>query len=766
MNSLTQRIGFLAGFVAVVWATPALAQRWREPPQIGYAYPAGGQQGQTLQITIGGQRFHQKTEVFVSGDGIEASLFEYLPPLRNKEINKIREVLKQAQNQFREANKKRKDKVSLRSREGRMQLKKLVAKIAKEKEVEVRDIMRFREWRKRRNDPKRQLNPQLAETLTAEVKIDPDATPGVRTIRIVTPRGISNPIRFLVGQLAQVDEIEPNHLPGSAMKVDNLPVVINGQIMPGDVDHFRFTGKKGQQIVLNVDARKIVPYLADAVPGWFQAVVAICDAEGEELAFADDFRFEPDPILHYTLPSDGEYIVKIRDSIYRGREDFVYRIRLGQLPQITGVYPLAVPVGQPSTIHVSGYNIPKGQQVQKPRPSQEGLLPVRVQKGTFAAEPRNVLVVDTPVLSENEPNDPASQAMKLKGDATVNGRIDQPGDVDVYSIIAGKGETIIARVQARTLGSPLDSLLWITDAAGKELARNDDYEDPGEGLVTHHADARLELQAPADGTYLVWIGDTQHRGGKEFAYALQVGGSAGDFDLRVTPSAMNLRAGQTAPIEVFALRKAGFDGPIDLQLVDAPKGFTLSGGRIPAGVDKIRLTLHVPPQTDNAVLRLNLVGEAKLGPRNIRRQAQAADDTMQAFIYHHLVCADQWTVKVDKRRFPGPRWDVKTQLPLTLQPGQKVVLKVEADRPANERDKINIRLDQGPEGVRLVGRKIDGKNIELTLRADKNAKASLAGNLIFEVLATRTFRAGKPNQRTRTIPLGTMPAIPFRIAEE
>jgi len=59
---------------------------------------------------------------------------------------------------------------------------------------------------------------------------------------------------------------------------------------------------------------------------------------------------------------------------------------------------------------------------------------------------------------------------------------------------------------ARRLDSPLDSVLWLTDAAGKELARNDDFEDKGAGLTTHHADCRISSspQTAATSTASTW----------------------------------------------------------------------------------------------------------------------------------------------------------------------------------------------------------------------------------------------------------------------
>ncbi len=760
MHISTRNRGWVLVLALILSSAPAWAQRWREPPQIGYAYPSGGRQGETLQVTVGGQRFKDEAKVFISGQGVQAQLVEYLPPLRQKEISKIREVLRTAQKRFREESKKKEGNVAQRSPQGRALLRKLVAEEAKKKEVTLQDIQRLREWQRRRQDPKRQLNPQLAETMTVEIQIDADAAPGVRTLRVMTNTGLSNPIRFLVGQLPQMDEIEPNSQPDQATKVDNLPIVANGQIMPGDVDHFRFTGKRGRQIVIDVDARKIVPYLADAVPGWFQATVALLDAQGNELAFVDDFRHDPDPILAYQIPEDGEYIVQIRDSIYRGREDFVYRIRIGQLPQITGVYPLGVEAGKQAGVELTGYNLPPNQRKQKLRPTSPGKVPVQVQAGKVVSEPWYVRAVDTPVIEAAEPNDSPADALEVKGSAAINGRIETEGDVDVFAVHARKGQALIARVEARTLNSPLDSLLWITDETGKELARNDDYEDPGHGLITHHADSRLEFHAPADGKYLLWIGDTQHRGGQAFTYLLHVGSSAGDFDLRITPSGVNAQAGQALPIEVFALRKGGFDGPIQLELVDAPEEYSLSGATIPAGVDKVRLTLHLPARMkEDAVQTLRMAGQAKIDGRDVERLAEPADDQMQAFIYHHLVCVDQWTFNIRKRRYGGPTWTPKTKLPVTLQPGQKVEYVLQADRiPPN--GKFQIRLDNPPEGISLAGVKIDGNTVTMGIRAAKDAKPS-AGNLMMEALVIRTFNPGKPNQRVRTIPVGYLPATPY-----
>ena len=95
-----------------------------------------------------------------------------------------------------------------------------------------------------------------------------------------------------------------------------------------------------------------MPYVADAVPGWFQAVMRLCDANGKELAYNDDFRFNPDPLIYFEVPEDGEYVLTINEALFRGRESFVYRITIGELPFVTSIFPLGGRVGEPVKIEM------------------------------------------------------------------------------------------------------------------------------------------------------------------------------------------------------------------------------------------------------------------------------------------------------------------------------------------------------------------------------------------------------------------------------
>ena len=168
----------------------------------------------------------------------------------------------------------------------------------------------------------------------------------------------------------------------------------------------------------------MIPYLADAVPGWFESVLTIYDAKGKELASAERFHFQPDPVIHFEVPFDGEYTVEIHDSIFRGREDFVYRLAIGELPFVTGIFPLGGQVGKATSIALTGWNLPRKTFLANHVDAQNGITAL---VGEFInAVP--FAVDDLPECFERKPNQSVKNAQKVTLPCVVNGHISQPGE--------------------------------------------------------------------------------------------------------------------------------------------------------------------------------------------------------------------------------------------------------------------------------------------------------------------------------------------------
>jgi hypothetical protein len=626
---------FAAGCVAALLLLAPRAQAQRTP-YIGYIYPAGGQQGSSFQGFLSGQYLDGATNVIVSGEGVEAVILNHVKPLNGRQLTLLRDRMRELQKGLAAAP-KNSQTISFQNPYNTNVLEKLERDDA---EKELAGIRRQLANPKNRRPP----NPQLAEDVTLKVTLAANAKPGRRELRLMTANGLSNPVAFYVGDLNEYIEVEPKSNPTELGNTVALPVVINGQILPGDVDRFRFRGRRGQKLVVAVSARQLIPYIADAVPGWFQATVGLYDARGKELRYADDFRFNPDPVLYYEIPADGEYVIEIKDSIYRGREDFVYRITVGELPFITSIFPLGGPAGQKTSVALKGWNLP--QPTVELSPAITGLELVQIKQEKFTSNPMPFAADDLPEQSEAEPNNGPRTATPATLPVIFNGRINQPGDWDVFSFTGKAGETMVAEVMARRLNSPLDSILRLADAAGNQVALNDDCEDKGAGLSTHHADSYLMATLPADGTYYLHLGDSQNQGGPDFAYRLRLSAPRPDFELRLVPASLNPRGGGSAPVTVHALRKDGFTNEIKLALKDPPKGFALSGGRVPAGTNVARLNLTAPPLPPEKPVTLVVEGRATIAGQEVVRTAVPAEDMMQAFYYRHLVPAQDLTVAV------------------------------------------------------------------------------------------------------------------------
>lgn len=118
-----------------------------------------------------------------------------------------------------------------------------------------------------------QPNPQPGELIRISIKVAGSAAPGMRELRFTGPAGMSNPLRFEIGTLSEHLELESNEEQAShqsaSYQPQQVPCTFNGQIQAGDVDVLRFYARRGENLVVKGQARALIPYLADAVPGWF-----------------------------------------------------------------------------------------------------------------------------------------------------------------------------------------------------------------------------------------------------------------------------------------------------------------------------------------------------------------------------------------------------------------------------------------------------------------------------------------------------------------
>jgi len=598
-------------------------------------------------------------------------------------------------------------------------------------------------------------NPDLAHI---QLTLEGDAPVGERDLRVVTPGGVSNRFRFYVGQVPEVNEVEPNSTLAEAQTLPSLPVVVNGQAFQADRDFFRFRAKAGEMLVFEVYAEKILPYIADGVPGWFQPSLTLYDAEGREVAFADGFRHHPDPVLFYKVPKDGEYAIEIKDILYRGRDDFVYRLSIGTMPFITHVFPLGGRHNSEVRVKLSGVGLPAAETTLALAADGPARQSVQVSAKGFLSNAVPFAVGDLPEMTETEPNNSPEQANRITPPVTVNGRIDSPGDVDYYVIAAQAKQTLVMEVFARRLDSPLDSLLTLFNPKGKQILENDDTVDKSEGLVTHHCDSYLTYTFPAAGNYMLRIADAQGKGGDEYAYRLTVAPPQPDFLLRLRPDNPRTPQGGYTQFGVTAFRRDGFNGEIKLALKGLPEGFSAQSEVIPAKQNEARMMISVAPGVPLGLYSPTVLGTAHIGDKDVIHQASPCEEVMQAFYYMHNIPSREFSLAVIER---GP-------FTLTLDLPPREVLKVPRSGRVEVVVKVTFKKGVKPGVITLKPTRIPqewhieatpilpGQNqstITITVFGNKAVHSGQRGQLI----VTATMKLDK------TTVFGYVPVIPYEV---
>lgn len=692
---------WLACVIAVGAAPAAQAM---DTPHIQYAFPAGGRQGTSFEVEIGGQFLRGSTNVFVSGEGVKVEVVKFGIRYEARRFRQFQRNLDNRRATLKEAEDKGETEQVAKMKKQIENLKKQIELADLPPGIDPYDKKATSKYFK--INSKEQFNPQIQDRLRVKVTVARNAEPGERELRVYTPAGLSNPVYFQVGTLVEVREEEPNddHMAPGLQEVP-VPSIVNGQVRPGDIDHFRFKANKGDSIIVDVSARRIIPYLADAVPGWFQAVVALYDEDGKEVAYQDDYKFNPDPVLFFDVPKSGMYTLSIRDSIYRGREDFIYRIAIGELPFITSIFPLGAQQGRDVDIALSGKNLPKTRLTGKLPADGRDVRHISVKKQGYRSNQMPFAIGEMNEVFEAEPNDSGESAQAVALPLVINGRIQQPGDVDVFSFQGRKGDSVSVEVVARRLNSPLDSVVTLRGPGLKPPVREDDldpmdksYLHLGEGLVTHHADSYLLHELPDDGSYTLEIGDTQSKGGHDYAYRLRISSAKPDFKLRMEPSGIQISPGGTAAFSVRAIRMDGYDKRIKLGASNLPDGFRMSESAIPKGSDMTRFTITAPKQIEGKVFSPQITGTGIIDGRPVTHPAVPVDDQMQAFLYRHLVPAKELVLAPVEQRAPVVfEANVPKSGIIELQAGKETRIAFKGKIFGGQKG-YTVKLDNPPEG--------------------------------------------------------------------
>ena len=297
--------------------------------------------------------------------------------------------------------------------------------------------------------------------VTVEMEVSPDAEVGLVRFRLLTPLGTSPEGRFLVEPYyGETDDKEPNDSPDTAVEA-LLPTILAGTISkPGDVDYFKIRVDAGQQVVFDNAAAQLGSTLQPVVTilAEDQSVVEQFGEKGGMSAVRFAYRFE----------KAGVYYIRIADYQESGKTGHFYRIAAGAFPLAMSAWPLGLQLGATRDIALTGYNV--GSKIAVNGVATGAAEDSITMRPNHAFSELKLALGNEPEIDSSASNRSLSEAQSVSVPVTINGRIDRAGE-NYYRFHARKDQKLILEVNARRLGSDLDSFVEVLDAKGNPIER-------------------------------------------------------------------------------------------------------------------------------------------------------------------------------------------------------------------------------------------------------------------------------------------------------
>ncbi len=585
------------------------------------------------------------------------------------------------------------------------------------------------------------------------LKIAADCRIGEHALRVRTAGGISALRLFYVGPFPNVLEKEPNNEREKAQTLA-LNTTVEGSIGSEDVDYFAVEAKQGQRLSLEIEGARLGRTM-------FDPTIAIQDATGRVVASSDDTPLlGHDSFVSMIVPNDGKYFVHVRDMTYSGNGHF-YRLHVGDFPRPAVVFPLG---GQPGeTLQAKFLGDPVGefsQPVKLPAATAEkfGAL---AEHGGASPSPNWLRVSPQPNAEWVQPASTQAKAplLNLPAPLAFNGILETKGDAAFFRFTAKKDQNLDFTVFARRLGSPLDSVLTIFDAKGKNLGSNDD--------AAGNPDSTVRVRIPADGDYTVKVADQLNRGGPLYTYRVEVAEvkpvltlsipDTARYDNETRKSIVVPRGNRFAVLMNIA--RDGFNGDLNLAFDGLPAGITAQADTVPGSLSAVPVVFEAAADAEIAGSLLTPAGKP-------------ADATKSGEITSRFRHTVEWVriqndtvyVKSEVNRIAAAVAEeapfrvriVEPKVPL-VQTGE-MALQIVAERKEGFDEPITVKMLWNPPGITSQPDMVIAKGAtSIAYKLNSTNKAETRPWKI-AVVASATVKGGTAYVSTQLAPLEVAPS--------
>ncbi|MBC8324133.1 MAG: hypothetical protein H8E27_00670 [Verrucomicrobia subdivision 3 bacterium] len=272
----------------------------------------------------------------------------------------------------------------------------------------------------------------------------------------------------------------------------------------------------------------------------------------------------------------------------------------------------------------------------------------RLPSPAGASNPVRIHFADSTVIAEAATdNNKPEAAQKISVPCEYVGQFFPQRDRDWVTFDAKKDDTYWVEVISERLGAPTNPFFRIQrvtkdDKGVEKVSTVKEVQDTpvnigGATFNTTTSDPSFRFVAPDDGTYRILLYDLYSRGSADSLYRLSIHKEAPDFRIVAMPEGALaianqpvpmptgfLRRGQVLPIKVMAFKRDNFNEPIELAIAGLPATITASKAVIPAGQNNAYLMLKAKADAPNWVGKITITGKSMIADKPVIRTARNA----------------------------------------------------------------------------------------------------------------------------------------------
>lgn len=601
-------------------------------------------------------------------------------------------------------------------------------------------------------------NGKDAAKLRFKLEVPKDAPLGYHSLRVATGRGVSNFRLFCIDDLPQVVEADTNKAKATPQAVP-VPCVVVARADAELSDYFKISVQSGQKVSFEILGRRLGSV--------FDPQITLFDAKsGRELPGGhsnDSPGCQTDPRLVYTFKEAGDYLVEVRDVMYRGGADYHYRLRIGDFPCATTPIPMAAKRGGKVSVQFAGPAVEGVGPVELATPADPAVDTVWVTpRGPHGLSgwPVPLALSDLDETLEQEPNNEPAKATRLAVPGGVTGRFQEKGDLDHYVFAAKKGEKLVIEAHTQELHSPTEVYFVLKDAKGTQVAASNPMAAP-----------RVEFTPAADGDYTLVVEHLLYWGGPTESYRITVAPPQPGFDLSLAADRFDVAQGQPLIIPIVLTARRDYAGPIEV-VAAGPNGMsgkaTIAAGVAPAAAPKPNTSA-----TPAVQLMVQVPVDAPLGPHalTIRGQATINGKVVTSSVnLRPLVAAGLANLPYPPRHFfhqvalgvterPPFTLTARFEKPEVLKTGTANLI-VTATRQPGFTDEITLAAVNVPANVKPALKNISKEMNETTLQLVPAANAAPGQ---FPIQVTGTAKYQDKTFVVSSTPVNFIVALPFEL---